>query len=97
MPFPTPIEDYLIILQDEVQEEKSNLFIPDQLKDKPKSGLIKSVGKGKYSTETGILIPMEVKEGQRVLFKRYGTNVAPVPIDGVEYLCMRQSDIILIL
>jgi len=79
---------------DEEEKSKGGIIIPDTAKEKPMEGLVVAVGKGK-KTDDGKLIPMDVKEGNRVLFGKYsGTEVK---IDGQELLIMREDDILGIL
>ena len=73
-------------------EEKSagGIIIPDTAKEKPSQGEVIAVGPGGRD-ETGKLIPIDVKEGDRVLFGKWsGTEVK---IDGEELLIMKESDI----
>jgi chaperonin GroES len=73
-------------------EEKSagGIIIPDTAKEKPQQGEVVSVGPGGRD-ESGKLIPIDVKPGDRVLFGKWsGTEVK---LDGVEYLIMKESDI----
>jgi chaperonin GroES len=73
-------------------EEKSagGIIIPDTAKEKPQQGEVVSVGPGGRD-ESGKLIPIDVKPGNRVLFGKWsGTEVK---LDGVEYLIMKESDI----
>jgi chaperonin GroES len=73
-------------------EEKSagGIIIPDTAKEKPSEGEIIAVGPGGRD-ENGKLIPIDLKTGDRVLFGKWsGTEVK---IDGVDYLIMKESDI----
>ena len=86
-----PLQDRVLIRRIE-QEEKTpgGIIIPDTAKEKPSQGEITSVGPGGRD-ENGKLIPMDVKVGDRVLFGKWsGTEVK---LDGVEYLIMKESDI----
>src|SRR5437660_2779433 len=66
------------------------IIIPDTAKEKPSEGEVISVGPGGRD-EAGKIIPIEVKVGDRVLFGKWsGTEVK---IEGVEYLIMKESDI----
>jgi chaperonin GroES len=69
---------------------KSGIVLPDTSKEKPQEGEILAVGSGKV-LDNGKRVMPEVKVGQRVLFAKYsGTEVK---IDGVEYLILRETDI----
>jgi len=87
-----PLQDRLIVKRvDEEEKSKGGIIIPDTAKEKPMEGLVVAVGKGK-KTDEGKLIPLDVKEGNRVLFGKYsGTEVK---IDGQELLIMREDDIL---
>ena len=86
-----PLADRVIVKPIEVEEKtKSGIMLPDTAKEKPQEGEIVAVGPGRY--EDGKLIPMNVKQGDRVLFAKYaGTEIK---LDGEEYLIMRESDIL---
>ncbi|MFO7263694.1 MAG: co-chaperone GroES [Bacillaceae bacterium G1] len=88
-----PLGDRVVVEVIE-QEEKTagGIVLPDTAKEKPQEGRVIAVGKGRY--ENGQLVPMEVKEGDRVIFSKYaGTEVK---VGDKEYLIMRESDILAI-
>ncbi len=89
-----PLHDRVIVKRIEEDEKtKGGIIIPDTAKEKPIEGTIKAVGQGKV-LENGKTAPLEVKEGQRILFGKYaGTDIN---IDGEEHLIMREDDIIAI-
>jgi chaperonin GroES len=87
-----PLYDRIIVRRvAEEEKTKGGIIIPDTAKDKPTEGEVVAAGKGKM-TEDGKVIPMEVKKGDRILFSKYGGN--EVKIDGVEYLIMREEDVL---
>jgi chaperonin GroES len=90
-----PLHDRVLIKRIEEEEKtKGGIIIPDTAKEKPIQGKVIAVGKGKV-TEDGKVVPLEVKEGDRVLFGKYaGTEVK---IDGEEHLIMREDDILAII
>ena len=89
-----PLADRVVVRAFEEGEQKRGvLFIPDTAKEKPQQGEIVAVGPGRY--EDGKLIPMSVKVGDRVLYGKY--SGAEVSIDGVEYLILRESDVLAVL
>jgi len=90
-----PLGDRVVVKPIEQKEtKKGNIIIPDTAKEKPQEGKIISTGKGKTSDD-GKLIPMEVKEGDRVLYGKYsGTEIK---IDDEDYIIMHQEDILGIL
>jgi len=74
-------------------EEKTagGIIIPDTAKEKPQEGEVIAAGPGSRKDD-GTLVPLDVKEGDRVLFGKYsGTEVT---IKGEDYLIMRESDIL---
>jgi chaperonin GroES len=70
---------------------KGGIIIPDSAKEKPASGQVIAVGKGKI-LEDGKVRAMDVKAGDRILFGKYsGTEVK---IDGEEHLILREDDVL---
>ena len=86
-----PLHDRVAVRRLEGEEKtKGGIIIPDTAKEKPSQGEIIAVGPGGRD-ESGKLIPIDVHPGDRVLFGKWsGTEVK---IDGVEYLIMKESDI----
>ena len=86
-----PLHDRVVVKRIEAEEKTAaGIIIPDTAKEKPQQGEIVAVGPGGRD-EAGKLIPLDVKAGDRVLFGKWsGTEVK---IDGVEYLIMKESDI----
>ena len=65
------------------------IVLPDSAKEKPQEGKVIAVGSG--SLKDGARVPLEVKEGDRVIFSKYaGTEIK---YEGKEYLIMKESDI----
>ncbi len=90
-----PLEDkVLVTLDDDEQTTASGLVIPDTAKEKPQQGQVVAVGPGKRSEQTGDLIPIDVEEGQTVLFSKYGGT--EVKVEGNEYLILSARDILAI-
>jgi len=89
-----PLHDRVIVRRMEGEEKtKGGIIIPDTAKEKPVEGKVIAVGSGKV-LENGKKAPLQVKEGDRILFGKYsGTEVK---IDGEEHLIMREDDIIAI-
>ncbi len=90
-----PLHDRVIVKRIEEQETtKGGIIIPDTAKEKPAEGMIIAIGNGIVSDD-GTRQPLEVKEGDKVLFGKYaGTEIK---IDGEEHLIMREDDIIAIM
>jgi chaperonin GroES len=86
-----PLHDRVVVKRIEAEEKtKGGIIIPDTAKEKPSQGEVKAVGPGGRD-ETGKLIPMDIKVGDRVLFGKWsGTEVT---IEGEEVLIMKESDI----
>jgi chaperonin GroES len=92
----TPLSDHILI-EPLLQEEKtkSGILLPDTAeKERPEQGKVIAVGPGK-KTEDGKVVPMSVKEGDVVLFTKYGPN--EVKIDDKEYLIAKEEDILAII
>ena len=86
-----PLHDRVVVRRIEQEEKTSGgIIIPDTAKEKPSQGEIVAVGKGGRD-ESGKLIPIDLKKGDRVLFGKWSGN--EVKLDGVEYLIMKESDI----
>src|SRR6188508_3434396 len=92
----TPLHDRVIIkrIEDTVNQTAGGLFIPDTAKEKPQEGEVVAVGEGKYK-EDGTRQPLDVKQGDRVLFGKYSGS--EIKIDGEELLIMREDEILGIL
>jgi len=89
-----PLNDRVLIVRiEEEQTTSSGIIIPDTAKEKPQQGKVIAAGSGRL-TEEGTRIPMQVKEGDKVLFGKYAGS--EMKLDGVEYLIMREDDILAI-
>ena len=87
-----PLNDRILVKRLE-QEAKTagGIIIPDSAKEKPAEGKVVAVGPGK-TNDKGDRVVLQVKEGDRVLFSKYGGT--EVKISGEEYLIMREDDIL---
>jgi chaperonin GroES len=87
-----PLHDRVLVRRVEGEEKtKGGLIIPETAKEKPSEGEIVSVGEGARK-DSGELIEMAVKAGDRILFGKWsGTEIT---IDGEELLIMKESDIL---
>ncbi|HEX7056022.1 MAG TPA: co-chaperone GroES [Bacilli bacterium] len=84
-----------VVIEAVAKEETtaSGIVLPDTAKEKPQEGKVIAVGSG--TLKDGVRVPLEVKEGDRVLFSKYaGTEVK---YEGRELLIMRESDILAVL
>ncbi|MDD5696971.1 MAG: co-chaperone GroES [Candidatus Pacebacteria bacterium] len=91
-----PISDHIIIepLKEE-ERTKGGIFLPQSAeKERPEQGMVIAVGPGKTDS-SGKEIPMEVKEGDRVIFTKYGPQ--EVKVKDKEYLIASQDDILAII
>ncbi len=86
-----PLHDRVVVKRIDAEDKSAGgIIIPDTAKEKPSQGEIIAVGPGGRD-EAGKLVPLDVQVGNRVLFGKWsGTEVK---IDGVEYLIMKESDI----
>ena len=86
-----PLHDRVVIRRLEAEEKsKGGIIIPDTVKEKPQEGEVVAVGPGARD-ESGKIVPLELKVGERVLFGKWsGTEVK---VDGQELLIMKESDI----
>jgi chaperonin GroES len=86
-----PLHDRIVIKRIEAEAKSAGgIIIPDAAKEKPQQGEVVAVGPGGRD-ESGKLIPIDVKAGDRVLFGKWsGTEVK---IDDEDYLIMKESDV----
>jgi len=91
-----PLSNHVFI--EAIKEDKatkSGIVLPDTAeKEKPVLGLVVAVGPGKAS-EKGDAVPMSVKVGDKVLFKKYGPD--EIEVDGKKYLVGEESDILAVI
>ena len=87
-----PLHDRILVRRvDEANTTRGGIIIPDSAKDKPQEGEVVSAGKGKISEE-GKVRPLDVKEGDRILFGKYsGTEIK---IDGEDFTIMREEEVL---
>jgi chaperonin GroES len=90
-----PLSDRVVIKSAEPDEKvQGGIIIPDTAKEKPQKGEVMAVGPGKISDQ-GQTIAMTVKVKDTVLYGKYsGTEVT---VDNVEYLIIRESDILAVI
>ena len=86
-----PLHDRVVVRRVESEAKtKGGIIIPDTAKEKPMEGEVVAVGPGARD-EKGALVALDVKAGDRILFGKWsGTEIK---LDGVEYLIMKESDI----
>ncbi len=87
-----PLQDRILVERvEETEKTKGGIIIPDTAKEKPAEGKIIAMGNGRTGDD-GKLIPMDLKVGDTILFSKYGGT--EVKFDGVDYLIMRQDDVL---
>jgi chaperonin GroES len=90
-----PLQDRILVRRvEEVEKTRGGIIIPDSAKERPLEGKVIAVGTGKR-TEEGVLVKLDVKAGDRILFGKYSGS--EVKLDGQEYLTMREEDVLGIL
>src|ERR1700739_316958 len=86
----TPLHDRILVRRiEEGETTRGGIIIPDSAKEKPQEGEVVSAGKGKIN-EDGKVRPLDVKEGDRILFGKYsGTEIK---LDGEDFIIMREEE-----
>ena len=90
-----PLSDRVVV-EPAAAEEKSSggIILPDTAQEKPQQGTVVATGPGKVS-DSGTLVGMSVKDGDKILYGKYsGTEVN---VAGIDYIIMRESDILAIM
>lgn len=91
-----PIGDRILIEAAPAETKTaSGIYIPETAQEKPQRGTVVAVGPGKYAEQTGTLIPVSVKVGDKVLYGKFAGQ--EFSLDGKDYLIMRESDIFVVL
>jgi chaperonin GroES len=90
-----PLHDRIIVKRLEGETlTKGGIIIPDTAKEKPIEGRVIAVGNGKRA-EDGTVRPLDVKEGDRILFGKYsGTDIK---VNGEEHLILREDDVLAVI
>ena len=89
-----PLEDRVLVRPEESEETTpSGIVIPDTAKEKPQEGTVLAVGPGKRS-DSGDLIPVDVKEGDRVVYSKYGGT--EITVGGEDLLILSARDVLAI-
>jgi chaperonin GroES len=87
-----PLGDRLIV--EAIEEEEttaSGIVLPDTAKEKPQRGRVLAVGDGKIGDDNE-RIPLDVSEGDEVLYSKYGGT--EIKVDGDDLLVLRESDVL---
>ena len=87
-----PLGDRLIVeVLEEEESTASGIVLPDTAKEKPQRGRVLSVGPGSRDDD-GNYVPLDVDEGDEIVFSKYGGTEIKVGVD--EYLILRESDVL---
>ena len=90
-----PLHDRILIKRlEEGESKQGSIIIPDSAKEKPQQGEVTAVGAGKL-LDNGERVAPDVKAGDRILFGKYSGS--EIKLDGVEYLIMREDEVLGIL
>jgi chaperonin GroES len=88
-----PLGDRLIVKAIEEEETTaSGLVLPDTAKEKPQKGTVVAVGDGAWDEDGEKRIPLDVAEGDEVLYSKYGGT--EIKVDGDDLLVLRESDVL---
>jgi chaperonin GroES len=87
-----PVQDRIVVRRvAEEEKTKGGIIIPDTAKEKPAEGEVVAVGPGK-ANDKGVVRPLEVKKGDRVLFGKYSGN--EIKLEGVEHIILREDEVL---
>jgi chaperonin GroES len=88
-----PLGDRLIVRAIEEEETTvSGIVLPDTAKEKPQKGKVLAVGDGRWDEDGEKRVPLDVSEGDEVLYSKYGGT--EIKVDGEELLVLRESDVL---
>ena len=88
-----PLGDRVIVQATEEEETTaSGIVLPDTAKEKPQRGKVLAVGDGKISEDSGNRVPLDVEEGDEVLYSKYGGT--EITVEGEDLLVLRESDVL---
>ncbi|HEX7107005.1 MAG TPA: co-chaperone GroES [Acidothermaceae bacterium] len=89
-----PLEDRIVVQAVEAETTTaSGLVIPDTAKEKPQEGIVLAIGPGRF--EDGKRVPLDVKEGDRVLYSKYGGT--EVKYNNEDYLVLSARDVLAVI
>ena len=89
-----PLRDKVVVKPRPVEEiSKGGIIIPETVKDVPVEGTIVAVGNG-ILTRDGNIIPLDVKVGDNILYKKNSQTVTEIEVNGDKYLIMSEIDIL---
>ena len=90
-----PLHDRIIVRRDEEgEQQRGGIIIPDTAKEKPQRGTVIAAGNGTLK-ESGMRVPLDVKAGDVILFGKYTSQ--DIKVDGEEYLIMREDEVLAVI
>lgn len=91
-----PLHDKIIVRRDEAEDRTAaGIYLPEKAKDTPKTGVVEAVGTGNLNTDTGKLIPLSVKKGDRVIFSSYAGS--EVKLGDEKLLIMSEDEVLAVI
>jgi chaperonin GroES len=88
-----PLEDRIVVRAlDQEATTASGLVIPDTAKEKPQQGEVLAVGPGRRAEQSGEIIPLDVKVGDKVVYSKYGGT--EITIEGEDLLILSSRDVL---
>jgi len=88
-----PLEDRIVVKpSDEEETTASGIVIPDTAKERPQEGKVVAVGPGRFDDDGKNRVPMDVKDGDTVIYSKYGGT--EVKVEGDEYLILSARDVL---
>lgn len=91
-----PLFDNVLVKPEEAETKTaSGIILPDTAKEKPQVGTVMAIGDGAWNEDGDGRIPMVVKVGQKVMYKKWGGN--EVKVNGEEWMLVEQKDILAII
>lgn len=90
-----PLHDFILVRPvDQEEKTASGIFLPDSAKEKPQIGEVMATGPGKFDEDGEKRMPVDVKVGQKVLYKKWGGN--EVKVGGEEWMLIEHHDVMAI-
>ena len=90
-----PLGNRILVKRKETSSNQGGILLPDSAQEKPKEGSVVAVGEGKIN-DKGMLIPMDIQIGNRILFGAYAGTEAETN-DEAEYLLMSEDDVLAVI
>ena len=88
-----PLDDRIVVRPSEAEQTTaSGLVIPDTAKEKPQQGEVLAVGPGRRAEQSGEIIPMDLKAGDKVVYSKYGGT--EITVDGEDLLILTSRDVL---